>query len=104
MGADPKRKEARKRKFGAQQGPTDDKWQSTAREPGQDATEQQVSRMKQRDGARLAERAAESYVVGVADARDTLTTAFTEQQNEQSNPLQESKAAKDQRFIVFIGL
>ena len=108
MGADYKRKEARKRKFGAQPGPTSVEWESaaTSREPGQDASEQGHATKKQRMRAKTTERPAEKHVSGHEDVSDAPATAAAQPQDQQNGTVQDQdlEETKRHRYILFIGL
>ena len=108
MGADQKRREARKRKFAAL---------STSEEADQDSaisarsrrddTERQEPRKKQNLGpaANLDKTLPEILTSTMKDSEDlTVTPAATAVSDEQDEAAKNSNATKTQRFIVFIGL
>ena len=107
MGADHKRKEARKRKFGAQVIPGNPESQPTTtatKSKADDATEQQNPRKKHKKGAVPLEPIAKTRAADEKDAEDTSAVAsYPREDDDQIQLPQDSADAKSQRFIVFIG-
>ena len=102
MGADQKRKEARKRKFGAQAGAADaDSNPAIAILVSDGDIVEQPHEKKQKKSSQCVETPAESATVETEAAEDEA--AETSPLDDQEKTSQEITEKKAQRFIVFIG-
>ena len=107
MGADQKRKEARKRKFAGRSGPAESKIETAfaATSPGEDTTEQPAAKKikASKEPKPPDQRPREAHDVADGGAEDISSSVVQPADQQIDESIQDQPDTKSQRFIVFIG-